>query len=368
MRLTKKLLSFLHRVFDKDPTPFLALRLSYGGTSMTWAVSDAVLKTTVAGGPGANLSVDLKQYTIAGLVAYLAAQPGYSVLYADTSDLSKLSARVLLDASGDISQSNGDHLYGYTSVLWSYLEASANELANAKAQVDEAIKQITTVTASGEWLDELGGYYGVPRLQGELDDQYGPRIIAEVLRPRANNVAMEAAISAYTGQSTTVTDVTLYTLSPPIYNGLYNYDGTQHHNSASVPRYGLFDVQYAYDLIGGGDITDFQQVVHDLINRLRDAGTQLRSLSLVGSTIFDTLTAPTDSMPGMAVSIPLDDALTAPTETTSIATNLDLGSDTLSAPTDDETITISYSTTYNGLRTHDGSVPYSSGSSIPETL
>src|SRR3546814_8641630 len=159
MRLTQKLLSFLNRVFDKDPGRFLALRLRYDG-GMTWRVEDGYRHTTVSGGSGEDLAVDLSQYRIADLIIHLAAQPGYEIAYGDQTELSVLSALTLLDASGDIDLSNGDHLYAYTSVLWSYYEANAKELQLAGAQIPEAIAQMSTKTAQGDWLDGLGGYYG----------------------------------------------------------------------------------------------------------------------------------------------------------------------------------------------------------------
>ena len=100
MKLTKKLLGFINKVFDKDPAPFLALRLRYVGAGMTWSVQDAVLRTTPSGGLGAPLVIDLRAYRIGELVNYLAAQTGYTVEYVDLSELSQLSAACLLDEIG----------------------------------------------------------------------------------------------------------------------------------------------------------------------------------------------------------------------------------------------------------------------------
>src|SRR3546814_4396237 len=103
---------------------------------------------------------------------------------------------------------------------------------------------MSTKTAQGEWLDELGGYYGVPRIQGENDASYGPRIIAEVLRPRGNNVAMEAAIKVYTGQDAKVTDVTLYGDPFPRYDATIRYDGTRSEEHTSELQ-SLMRISYA---------------------------------------------------------------------------------------------------------------------------
>lgn len=359
MRLTKKLLKFLSRVYDKDPKPFLALRLNYAGT-MSWRIEDARLTTTVVGGPGGNLSVDLTQYTVAGLVNYLAAQPGYSIPYADSGELSMLGARVLLDGANTPAASNGDHLYGYTNVLWAYYEAFARELMAARVAIVEMLKQLSTKTASDVWLDELGAMYGVPRLASELDEQYGPRIIAEVLRPRGNNVAMEMALKAYTGQDTKVTDAIAWTASYPLYDGVIDHDGSEDYNSAADPIYGLFDVEYGYDLLNGGDFASFQANVIALIDRIRDAGTHLRALVLGGSQLEDTLTAPTEDAEFIAQPL-LEDTADAPTEESTLSGEILGMDDYLTQETEAETVVERYALTYSGLRTFNGGAPHMGG-------
>lgn len=370
MRLTQKLLSFLNRVFDKDPAQFLAMRLRYDG-SMVWGVADGKLTTTVSGGSGQSLSVDLSQYSVAQLANFFGSQQGYSIAYVDRSELSMLSALVLIDGGNNIASSNGDHLYGYTSELWSYMEAQASELEAAETQIGEMLKQMSTVTASNEWLDELGSYYVVPRLQGELDTQYGPRIIAEVLRPRGNNVAMEAAIKVYTGQDAKVTDVTLYGATFPLYNGAITRNSAYTYDASRVPLYGLFDVEYGYDLLNGGDISAFQQTVRDLINRLRDAGTHLRSLLLTGSVLADALTPPTDggSAQPITAGMAATDSLTAPTEASfGVSTTLATLSDTLTAPSDTESLSIVYGYKYNSVRSYNSAIFRTGGQTVIEAL
>jgi hypothetical protein len=369
MKLTKKLISFLHRVFDKDPAPFLALRLRYAGTGMTWRVDGARLTTVPIGGSGQAIAVDLTQYSLGELVNYLASRPGYIVDYADSSELSLLGAAVLLDGTGDQSLSNGDHLYGYTSVLWSYMEANALELEAASVQIEQMLLQMETRTASDVWLDELGGYYGVPRLQDEIDAPYSLRIIAEVLRPRGNNVAIESAISAYTGQTTKVIDVTLNTPFSPLYDGADTHNGVKFYNSTSSPLYGLFDVEYGYDIINGGDISAFAQIVRDLIGRLRDAGTHLRALSLKGSDLGDTVLLPDeDEQMPFVINAPLDDTSSAPSEDYSSAGMLAAFLDTTAAGTDDLSITFGQAYQYSGIRFYNGDITHSAGGGATETV
>lgn len=369
MRLTQKLLSLLHRVFDKDPGKFLALRLQYAG-GMTWRIADAVLTTTVTGGPGQGLTVDLTQFTLGELYDYLAAQPGYSLPYGDYSEMSLLCARVLMDGSNDIASSNGDHLYGYTSVLWSYMEAQANELQQAEVQIGEMLKQMSTKTAQNEWLDEIGGYYAVPRIQGENDASYGPRIIAEVLRPRGNNVAMEAAIKIFTGQDAKVTDVTVYGDVFPLYNGAITRNSVYFYNASRKPEYGLFDVEYGYNFENGGDIVQFAQIVRELIGRLRDAGTHLRSLLLRGSDMMDTFTPPNDAgnIPWSAAAA-LEDTLTAPDDPQfAISSTFGALADTFAGADDDAELVITYDYRYNGIRRYNGVIFRVGGQVITEPV
>lgn len=373
MRLTDKLLSLIHRAIRKDPDRFIALRFWYSTGSMTWSVQDAVLTTSVSDGPGVSLSIDLTQYTVTSLVQYLAAQPGYSVIYVDGSDLANLSARVLVDGTGDIATSNGNILYGYTNVVYSFFESMAVELADAEAQVAQAIRQMSTKTANDIWLDEIGSYYGIPRLDGELDSSYGPRIIAEVLRPRGNNVAIESAIQVYTGQQATVTDVVEYGATSPVYDGSISHDGSHTHNSSAKPVYGLFDVQYGYDLINGGDITAFANTVRDLIDRLRDAGTHLRALTLSGSQISDTFNAPTDegNSQNLSITSAMSDSATPADDSILSMSGVVSGlSDSLTPPNDTSALALSitYNVFYNGVRSYNGAVQYSGGTGISETL
>lgn len=370
MLLTKKLLSFIGRVFDKDPRKFLALRLGYDG-GMTWRVEDATLYTTVQGGSGQDLEVDLGQHTVTGLVNHLANQPGYAVQYIDGSELAQLSARVLLDGAGDISRSNGDHLYGYSNVLWAFLETTANELEQAKTAIAEMLRQLSTKTASDMWLDELGDQYGVLRMLGELDQQYGPRIIAEVLRPRENNIAMEAAIRIFTGQQAKVTDVVEWTIALPAHDSSITHNGASTYSSSASPLYGLFDVQYGYDLLNGGDFTEFQQTVRELIDRLRAAGTHLRALALQGSAIGDTFTAPTDASGAKLLNVNMamgDDFAGAVDGEITIAMALEDMNDSLDPATDDAALSIQYNLTHNSIRSYNGAVQHRGTDLVPEPL
>lgn len=203
MLLTRKLLGLLNRVFDRDPKRFLALRIQYDG-QMTWRVADEVLTTSVAGGTGQNLTIALASYTLDGLGAHIRAQPGYVVPFADAGPR---SATILIDASGDQAESNGDHLYAYTSVLWAYVEAVAVELRTAALAIVEMLKQMVIWTASGDWLVEWGTRLAVPAIEGEGEPAYRARILEEVLRTKCNNRSLENIVWRASGLSVDVVDI-----------------------------------------------------------------------------------------------------------------------------------------------------------------
>jgi hypothetical protein len=286
----------LSRVYDRTPASFLALRLSYAG-GMQWSITDDMLTTTVQGGPGVGLSVDLSQYSLSTLSAWLATQPGYQVLYLDGTVLNTLSALVLVPSGGDIATSNGDHLYGAQNPNWLYLATLAAELAAAQAQIEALPLELATTTADGEWLDLLGSYYAVPRLLAEQDDQYAPRIPSEVILPRQNNVAISSALTAATGQAAVCTDAPIFGSPEPAFDASIRFSGAPHFfNAVSRVVYNLFDVSIGYGLLGSYSPSDFLTAVRGQIDRLRAAGTHLRNLTLTASRMGDAVPMATDSM------------------------------------------------------------------------
>lgn len=265
MNLTQKLLGYLNRVFDKGPDRVLVLRFRYDGTAMSWRISDGLLTTTVAGGTGGPLSIRLETISVASLAALIAAQPGYTVEFTDTTAIPGLMATVLIDGSGNQDQSNGDHLYAYTSVLWAYLEAQASELRLLRLAIDEALAQMAANTASGEWVDEHGSFYVVPRANDESDAAYAARIVAEVGQARGTNVAISDGVRRASGaDGVVVEDYSTFTVAG---------DGTK--------SFGLFDVTATIDVNAPLTPAEIDANTRAIIEAMRDAGTHLRTLRYI---------------------------------------------------------------------------------------
>jgi hypothetical protein len=293
--LITKLLGRLTRKYDRTAGEILGIRLSYAG-SMVWTIEDDVLTTKVIGGIGENLTVDLTQYTITTLAVFLASQPGYSILYLDQTGFSGLGAIALVEGSNDINTTNGDHIFIATNPNYAYMSACSAELTAARIAIDAAPAEMATTTADGEWLDLLGSYYGVPRLLGELDATYSPRIPAEVILPRQNNVAIEVALQTATGQLATCTDAVVYGNPLPIFDGSIAFDGRHFYNASASRIYNLFDLVIGYALTGNQSPNDYLTTVRAQVDRLRAAGTHLRNLSLGPSIMGDVAPAPSDSL------------------------------------------------------------------------
>ena len=103
----------------------VALRLGYEGTTATATITDALLTTTVTGGSGANLSVDLTKYTtLSQLASFLNSQTGYSAVVA--AENSQTSPVDLDDGTFGICSTNAGLLAGrIKNANWRYKRAVA---------------------------------------------------------------------------------------------------------------------------------------------------------------------------------------------------------------------------------------------------
>ena len=299
--LVGKLLGFLNRVWSRDPVDVLALRLTCDGADLTWSVRANVLTTAPAGGTAAPLFIDLSLYTVTTLAAYLAAQTGYTVSYVDTGSVAGLSALCLRDQSGDVAASNGDHIYAATNPIYLLFGAIAQGLRWARSAIVQMLLQMQIPTAAGEWLDFHGKYYVVPRNLGEPDPSYSARIVPQVLLPKGNNVAIANVVSATFGQPVRVVDAVTYAAPRPQRNGTIQYDGTNLHQTVgSSPTYGLFDIQVGQDILGTGDPLP-AAAVRAVVEKVRDAGTQLRSIVGIPSALTDQAMSPSGDVAEMTV-------------------------------------------------------------------
>lgn len=282
MLLTQKLLRLLNSVFDKDARAFTAFRIRHESGRLRWRIEDHVLTGSV---DGVELfEVALTGYTIRTLLEHLATLPGVTVVSRVSSEQLGLSAGALMDQSGDQASSNGDQVQAFTSLLWAYLEAMAIELREARRQIDEALLQMSAKTAEAEWLDEWGGYFGITRRADEGDQAYARRIIADTLRPKGNNIAIEEAIIELLGNyDASVVDAPMAeAVSYWRADGFLRADGSKQAAVVVRQHYGQFDVVAGFDLMSPEPLDEVAARIRRAVDGFRDAGTRMRQMSIAG--------------------------------------------------------------------------------------
>lgn len=361
MKLISKLLGYLHSGFDRTPQSFVAFRARHTSDSFNYVVTDNVLTGLI--GNVVLFQVDLTQYTLGALANFIATQPGMTVPFVAGSDLLGVSAVTLLDAESSQIQSNGDCFVAYTSQLWSWLNTMIIELVELRSQVVQMLNQMSIQTAQEDWLDEWGGYFGIPRNLGELDAVYSQRIVIEVLRPKHNNKAIELALQNLFGQKAKVIDVTKYAsvLSP--YNGSFNHDGSHKYSDSSVPVYGMFAVEIAYSLESDFDEQGYSQKIHDFIEKFRAAGTHMDSLLLGGSILSDAYpTQNTNDLLTVIPAVSLADVNQPPVEV-SMASKIGISTvtESYSGASDGLFLTININSSYSGQRIYNSAKLYNAG-------
>ena len=192
-RVADNLRSRLHSVYAQQPEKTLALRLRHP-VSLSWRLAGYALTVTT---PFGATTHDLKAHTIGSLANALVAS-GHDIAYRN-SDIDHLSARILMEGAGDQDNSNGDHVYAYTSLLWVLLGGAGLAYDDARAAVPAALRQLILPQSRHEWADLFGAIFGIPRDPGETDPVYTQRIIWEVQRRRSNPFAISANIRYRTG-------------------------------------------------------------------------------------------------------------------------------------------------------------------------
>lgn len=366
-RLTDKLLRFIYSALNRSPEPFVAFRAQHVSGAFRYRIKDYALTCYV--GNEVVLSAHLPDHTVGSLAAAIGSLNGMSIVYKADAEIMGLLACVLLDGEGNQAESNGDCFYAYRSLLWVYLESVNRALCAVGDDIVAMLDQMSIGTADDDWLDYWGDHFGVRRADGEADAAYSNRIIVEVLRPRGNNKAIEAAFAERFGQKATVVDSPQTKSAVNTFNGSYQHTGAPHYyNGTAELYYGLFDVVVSYDLEGSTSPNAFAAEVRSFVERLRDAGTHLQSLALASGVLQDVRAGVETDDHALLASISVTEALSAPSEVVgAFPLSLAVLSDAVASGTEDSTAALTTSTAYDSLRRFNGLVRYQSGTALPES-
>lgn len=174
------------------PAPIVAARLAHA-SDLTWDLGGGVIKVTIGG--------ITTSFTTDGSVADLLSDLLLVGVTSSAVDpvLSAVPAAALLEGWGSDASAEDDALRLFTTSLWALLDTYGSELNEAEVNLVAALDQLYMNTADGEILDVWSSYFAVPRKPDEGDAAFYLRIVREVLRPRVNRYAIEAAIRDDTG-------------------------------------------------------------------------------------------------------------------------------------------------------------------------
>lgn len=367
MRLTEKLLRFIYSALNKAPEEFVAFRVRSAVGEFSYSIADYRIVCRVDGVQ--VFSANLGDHTLLSLAQALGSLTGCSIVYRADPETMSVSARVLLDGARSQSQSNGDCLYAYSSLLWVYLESVSVELSAANDAVSAMIDQLSLKSADGYWLEYWGEHFGVRRKDGEDDAAYSQRIVVEVLRPRGNNKAIEVALFERFGQVATVVDAPRRRSQTNLFNGFNSFNGVKLYDATDDVYYGLFDVVVGYNLEGGASPNAFAADVRAFVERFRDAGTHLQSLLLSSSSLEDAYQLSATESLSASLSLPLTDSFAAPADSSySFSGAFGMFTDSFQGGSDSASASIAYATAYDSLRTFNGVAKFNSGLTLAESL
>lgn len=129
--------------------------------------------------------------------------------------------------------------------------------------------------AQGLWLDAWGDVYGVPRFTSEPDVRYAHRILAEITRPKTNNLGMADLIDDALGLTNTqVLDALDYYEVPRYNDPGRRLNATTRLNAAADLQgnspYGMFIVL----LYAGAVNATFRSRIKELTSRAHVAGSR----------------------------------------------------------------------------------------------
>jgi len=181
-----RLLSRLHRIFDKNPQRTPVVNIAVESFPATATVKDYRL-TLFAAGLDTTV-IPFAEMTVAQLVATIQSVPGYDATMASASHGAKLAKGIL---SETLDLARDPKLYYPGSASYCEFQVYAGALEGQESQRRAAERQLYAQTAQDDWLDYwMADFFTVPRIQGESDSQYLQRARAEVLTLKVNNKAL----------------------------------------------------------------------------------------------------------------------------------------------------------------------------------
>jgi hypothetical protein len=134
-----------------------------------------------------------KQYTSRGWYLNLPGTHRPIMIPGFGNGIADLGAVVLTDGEFDLGVNA--NLEGASSLVWALLRPIARTLRCGYGYGAELVRQIDLRNVDGPWLDRWGEIYGVPRVYPETDNDYRRRLSSTVFQPRMSPTSIEKALT-----------------------------------------------------------------------------------------------------------------------------------------------------------------------------
>lgn len=262
--MLRRLLNRLHRIFDKEPHSVTGITIS-SPVALAITVQDFVVTVTASGYAtatftGTDTLTDLGDWLTATFGATVAVNP---LLVSRKWDIALEMFEETPTAMCACWLQEGTYsgqelaLPYPESLLYHEMQVYARLLTEQSARLQEACEQVYMLKADGAWLDYwCRDYFGILRYTGESDSDYRQRVVHELLRPVANNKAMEAIVLETLGVRCKITDAQPVTSNADD-AGRFFVDVTLDNSLSEAEKTALIDKAY------------------NIVNRYKAAGTAI---------------------------------------------------------------------------------------------
>jgi hypothetical protein len=275
MAVFDRIMSRLHRVFNKSPERTKVLHIDHDGEA---TIRVEALRLTGTGG----LNCDLSESTLQELVAEINDVAGYSAFLL-TTDYADFLSRSLLDESSHL-LTDEPSLYCATTLLWSELKVYGWALEEQAERVRQLGKQLYLHSADADWLEYwVRQYFGINRDKDETDAQYRLRGVYEIISLNQNNKSLEVLVeNAFANSQCRVTD-SVKNPEERIRNGTKFYNGRRAHNNGG---HTWFQVHVAFDDDIENLVLVYEARLKALIEKNKAAGTSVEYYTITGRSGF----------------------------------------------------------------------------------
>lgn len=137
-------------------------------------------------------TVILQNMTVNDLMTTINGMGYAATLDAGVTDLAAMKAYILMEVQ-DVPLTAD--LQAFTSMTWKTLYPLYRVLRDAEGNVELALQQLYTTSASGDWLDYWATFFSIQREGTEADNDFIRRFMMWIFNPKTNNIALKELLA-----------------------------------------------------------------------------------------------------------------------------------------------------------------------------